>query len=354
MKRLWITLLSFSFALPVFGEDPHTLREGYYLGSAYVGQNGSVLLAEAAREGFSSILIRKQGSEVQNTWSLPDLRVNALGWLSEEDLTFFVSGSTGHYRVDRIYQIEEQKLLSLWDSIGLSNDLSNAEIQVSKDGQLWSAVSYGQNSATVAVGPTTGYEVTKTWSFAYGDGPFGDPLHSSSVILKSDPKSPSLALLWHGVLQILGGQHSVLHLETPEEFEVSGLYFQEQANILWGVASYGRLIGFDLEQLVVGGPAERPGNATLKIYPERLGIKGFTDLAEHPSGDLLIQGRNGERRVLLRLDPHADSNSVREVVPMAEGSRLAGWGVLTPSSDGLVGGDAGWVIGVLHSENRAP
>ncbi len=164
MKGFWLALSIFAFTLPVLGEHPHTLTEGYDLGSAYVGQESATLLAEVSREGFSSILIWKQEAEVRNTWSFPALRVNALGWLSEEDLTFFVAGSNGHARVIRIYSIKDRTLESLWDSMSLPDNLDTAEIQLSSDGRLWSAVSYGQHSATVMVGSTTGYEATKSWS----------------------------------------------------------------------------------------------------------------------------------------------------------------------------------------------
>lgn len=349
MKKLWIAFLACTFAFSALGEESHTLTEGYYLGSAYVGQESGSLLAEASREGFSSILVWRQGPEVLETWPLSDLRVNALGWVSEEDLTFFVSGSTGESRVTRIYQMERQRLVNLWDSMSLPDDLGDAEILLSRDGRLWSAVSYGQSSADIAVGPTTGYQTTKTWSLEYGDGPFGDPLHSSSVILNSDPENPALALLWCGVLQVLGGPQSVRHLEIPEDFEVSGLYFQERANILWGRASYSRLLGFDLKQLAAEGKQDTAGRARFRIYPERLGVKGFTNLAEHPSGDLLMQAQTGQRnQALVRLDPRTATDHVFEVTPMRKGSRIAGWGVLSPSSDSRVE----WEVRELPLENQ--
>lgn len=334
MKIASILFLLF-VPVAVSGQGNIALDDGFYLGSASIHENGDVLVAQAHREGYDSILVLKKGPENRVEVAIPDLRVNAVRWLNGASQSFFLSGSTGHVRFSRIYRFDrEMKLVKEWDSIHLPEALQATDLSVSKDGALWSASSFRDDSASVVVGSTAGYQSSWDWTVTVAEVQnLGDPLHSGSVILDSNPQRPSIALLWRGMIQVLRKGEPARQLLADPEFQVLGLYFQAETEILWGKASFGRLVGFRLNHLPRVVPSE-PLRADFQIEPQDIGIKGIMALRGLEDGRMLLHAQISGGQALVSIETQMpDRLKPTELARLEPGGRIAGHGVLEPTAE---------------------
>lgn len=337
--RLLFVFFLFLSPQVVASEATWTLKEGYGLGSSFVSQDGTALLAEAHRGGYHSTLYMKKEGNVVHTWQVPDLRVNAVRFTrggKGRNQTILVGGSTGSGHASRLYQVTARgDLIKRWDSLQLGQDYEDAEVLISNDGNVWVAAWYLDQTARIEVGSTDAYDSFMDWELRR-ESPFpGDLMNSGTVVLDGDRETISVALLWSGNLQVLSKNSAPGQLLPPAGYEVSGLAYHEETQILWATASYGRIAGFSFANR--GRRSQTPVQADYEIDPVELGIGGITELFPREDGKLVLHTQKMEGDAIYVLNrPMVKHPQPQMLTAVERGTLLSGWGLIrkVPSPQG--------------------
>lgn len=332
MKRM-IYLLCLLVAASASAQDRQTVQEGYYLGDVFMHESGTLLLAEAHREDYVSTLHLMNGAEADRQWPL-DLRINTVRYIDSSPPKIVVAGSNGTSRSTRIYRLDRgTELVEEWRSKNLSYELQEAEIGVSTDGRLWSATVFGSQEARIVVGSTAdpSYDPSWEWALEIPAIQGADDMVSSSTILNSDPENPSVGVVYKGSVFVLDKEEPAARQLLPHPgLDAQGLYYQQEAGILWVSGSFSRFSGFRLADLKQGGDATAPLAPALEINPKALGLPPtLVDMTGLADGQLVLQGQAKDAGFLYYVEVGpADAVRARSALRLENRSLLAGAGVV--------------------------